>query len=86
MAWSGNGPRPDPPKPKILTRASLDAVIFSDGEFVGADRGKSFDRLAEQFAAERELAALVSAARNDPTKREAAWAEVDRLRPGVPNP
>ena len=73
------GPGPDPPKPKILTGASLDAVVFSDGEVVGPDRGGSFASLAERFAAERELAALVSAARNDPTKQAAAWAEVRRI-------
>jgi hypothetical protein len=84
VAWSGNGPRPDPPKPKILTGASLDAVIFSDGEFVAPDRGKSFDQLVKQFAAERELATFVAAARNNLAKRAAAWGEVDRLRPLAP--
>lgn len=34
-----------------------------------------------KFAAEHELAVLVAAARNDPAKREAAWAQVIRIHP-----
>lgn len=76
-----------PSLPKTPTDASVDAIIFSDGEFVGPDSGGKFASLTEQFAAEQELATLVAAARNDPSKREAAWAEVDRLRPGqLPEP
>lgn len=62
--------------------ATLDAVVFADGEFVGPDTAHNFEQLSRRLAAEQEVAALVSAARNDPTKQTAAWAELDRIRTG----
>jgi hypothetical protein len=53
--------------------------VFADGQFVGPDEGHNFEGMANQVAAEQELAGLVSAARNDATKREAASAEVTGL-------
>lgn len=46
-----------------MVRATLEAVIFEDGHFVGPDSGKDFGEMATQLIAEQELAALVSAAR-----------------------
>lgn len=63
--------------------ATLDAVVFADGEVVGPDTAHNFEQLSRRLAAEQEVAALVSAARNDPTKQTAAWAELDRLRTGA---
>jgi hypothetical protein len=65
--------------PLTFARVVLDAVVFADGQFVGPDQGHNFEGMANQVIAEHELAGLVSAARNDATKREAAWAEVMRL-------
>jgi hypothetical protein len=65
--------------PPTFVRVVLDAVVFADGQFVGPDQGHNFEGMANQLLAEQELAGLVSAARNDATKREAAWAEVTRL-------
>jgi hypothetical protein len=42
--------------------------------------------MSSRLIAEQELVGLVSAARNDPTKREAAWAEVKRPVPGTQVP
>jgi hypothetical protein len=67
-------------------RVVLDALIFPDGQFVGPDMGQSFEELTKQLIAEQELAQRVSAARNDPAKRETILAEVTGLaqpyRPG----
>jgi hypothetical protein len=70
------GPNLTPP---TFARVVLDVVVFADGQFVGPDQGHNFEGMANQLLAEQELAGLVSAARNDATKREAAWAEVTRL-------
>jgi hypothetical protein len=64
---------------RTLVTVVLDAVVFADGQFVGPDSGNGFEEMSSRVIAEQELAALVSAARNDPTKREAAWAEVNRI-------
>jgi hypothetical protein len=64
---------------KTLSKVSLDVVVFSNGEVVGPDSGNNFADMANQVIAEQELAKRVSAARRDPTKREAIWAEVIRL-------
>jgi hypothetical protein len=64
---------------RTLVRVVLDGVVFADGHFVGPDQGHNFDDIANQIVAEQELAGLVSAARNDPTQREAAWVEVNRI-------
>jgi hypothetical protein len=71
----GENPDLDPVK---VTRTRLEAVIFVDGHFVGPDSGHSFELMANRLNAEQELAGLVSAARNDPTKRD-AWAAVYRI-------
>jgi len=62
-----------------VVRVTLDAVLFADGQFVDPDTGHRFEAWANQLVAEQELAQLVAAARNDPSKREAAWAEVNRI-------
>ena len=54
---------------------------------MGPDTGQSFEVLANQLIAEQELAQRVSAARNDPAKRETilaeltGWAQPCRGRP-----
>jgi hypothetical protein len=60
-------------------RVVLDALIFSDGQVVGPDEGHNFEVLTKQLIVEQELAQLVSAARNDPAKRQAILAEVTGL-------
>lgn len=62
-----------------VVRVILDAVLFADGQFVGPDTSHRFEAWANQLVAEQELAQLVAAARNDPSKRAAAWAEVNRI-------
>ena len=44
--------------PPVRIRAALDALIFSDGQFVGPDEGHNFEVLAKQLIAEQELAQL----------------------------
>jgi hypothetical protein len=76
------GPRPIRVRrgvPKTLSKVSLDVVVFANGEVVGPDSGNHFADMANQVIAEQELAERVSAARRDPTKREAIWAEINRL-------
>jgi uncharacterized lipoprotein len=53
--------------------------LFADGQFVGPDTGHRFEAWANQLVTEQELAQLVAGARNDPSKPEAAWAEVNRI-------
>ena len=65
--------------PPVRIRAALDALIFSDGQFVGPDVGHNFEVLEKRLIAEQELAQRVSAARNDPAKRETILAEVTGL-------
>ena len=57
-------------------RVVLDALIFADSQFVGPDMGQSFEVLANELIAEQELAQRVSAARNDPAKRETILADL----------
>ena len=68
-----------PPAPPVTVRVVLDALIFADSQFVGPDMGQNFEVLTTQLIAEQELAQRVSAARNDPAKRETILAEVTRL-------
>jgi hypothetical protein len=77
-----DGPAPSrvhPAVSKTLNKVSLDVVVFANGEVVGPDSGNHFADMANQVIAEQEFATRVSVARYDPTKREAIWAEVNRL-------
>lgn len=72
-----HGENPDV-NPVPVIKATLEAVVSADGQFVGPASEQSEDEfadMADRLIAEQELAALVSAARKDPTKREAAWAD-----------
>jgi hypothetical protein len=73
-----NSPNLTPP---TFTRVVLDSVVFADGQFVGPDSDHGFEAMSSWLIDEQELAALVSAARKDPAKRSAAWAEVNRIIP-----
>jgi hypothetical protein len=79
---SADGPAPirvHPAVSKTFSKVSLDVVVFANGEVVGPDSGNYFADMANQVIAEQEFAQRVSVARYDPTKREAIWAEVNRL-------
>ena len=71
-----NSPNLTPP---TFTKVVLDTIVFADGQFVGPDSDNGFEEMSSWLIAEQELAALVSAARKDPAKRSAAWAEVNRI-------
>jgi hypothetical protein len=66
---------------RSAVRATLSAVIFSDGHFVGADERGVFERFGQQIKVVRELGILAKAG---------AWEQLDALaispgsRPGPP--
>lgn len=71
-------------------RVVLDSVAFDNGEVAGPDRAHAFESWSVRLNAEKALATILAATRNDPSKRDSAWAEVnkvaDQLEPeDIPN-
>jgi hypothetical protein len=68
-----------------VVKATLDAVLFDDGEIVGADSHDTFGRATSVISAARDLYSKVLAARTGtPTQKESTWSEVSRIAQGQP--
>lgn len=64
--------------------ASLDAVLFSDGEFVGPDRSRSFKAISATIYGEQDLDAQVITIQSaTPEAKSAFWEQVQRISQGL---
>lgn len=69
-----SGPGSAPP-----FRVVLDAVAFDNGEFAGPDHADAFESWSMRLNAEKALATILPAARNDPSKHDSAWEAVNKV-------
>jgi hypothetical protein len=66
-----------------LKRVFLDAVLFEDGEVAGPDRSNTFDTLAAQLKAERDLHAKLLAVRESTrADKDRVWSELNGVAQG----
>jgi hypothetical protein len=74
---------PDQTDAGSFVSATLDAVLFSDGEFAGPDRSKAFDDIVATIAGEQHVAnQLLSVQNSSGPEKDAVWSQILQMARG----